>query len=146
MPIASWIPDLSVGVDSLDADHRHLIDVMNDVFDSMMAGGDSSAARKGLHVLGIYVVDHFGREEEWMAARGFADLARHQHEHEQFRLEIAKLLKLSEQGADDLALELLMVLRDWLLCHIGASDRRLQAPDQARRKQAVPRPDSPATR
>lgn len=122
MPITAWNARLSVGVESIDADHRHLIEIMNDVFDAMMLGTDSSAARKGLHVLNSYVVDHFNREEEWMAARAFPDLLRHREEHERFRGQIATLLKLSDQGVDEVALELLIVLRDWLLRHIGASD------------------------
>jgi hemerythrin len=124
MPIANWTGRLSVGVENLDADHRHLIGVMNDVYDAMMLGSDPSAARKGLHALSAYVVEHFRREEEWMAEQRFADLARHQQEHEQFRGEIAKLLKLAEQGVDEVALELLIVLRDWLVRHIGASDQK----------------------
>jgi hemerythrin len=123
MPIASWNASLSVGVENLDADHRRLIEIMNDVFDAMMLGADSSAARKGLQVLSTYAVDHFNREEEWMAARGFTDLLRHRHEHDELRAQIARLLKQSDQGADEVELELLVVLRDWLLRHIGASDQ-----------------------
>jgi hemerythrin len=131
MPITNWNAGLSVGVEYLDADHRHLIEIMNDVFDAMMLGTDSSASRKGLQVLSTYVVDHFNREEEWMAARGFTDLVHHRHEHELLREQIAQLLKQSDQGADEVALELLVVLRDWLLRHIGVSDQSAAGRDGA---------------
>ena len=38
MPIMTWTPALSVGIDSLDAQHKKWIDTLNQLFDAMKRG------------------------------------------------------------------------------------------------------------
>lgn len=123
MPIVSWSPDLSVGVDTLDADHRQLVETINDVFDALLRGGTSSATHKALADLGGYVREHFSREEAWMAEHAFAEFEAHQKEHQAFCDHITRLQQLHGQYDEQVAVELLIVLRDWLLGHITNSDR-----------------------
>lgn len=123
MAIANWDPELSVGVEALDDDHRRLIETMNDVFDALLLGTSSSATHEALRTLNEYVIDHFRREEAWMAENGYPGLAGHQREHQALRAHIQRLTKREQQAGDELTLELLIVLRDWLLGHIAVSDR-----------------------
>lgn len=123
MPIVSWSPELSVGVDTLDADHRHLVDTINDVFDALLRGSTSSATHKAIADLGCYVKEHFSREEAWMAEHAFPEFEAHQKEHQAFCGHITRLQQLSGQYDEQIAVELLIVLRDWMLGHITNSDR-----------------------
>ena len=54
MPIAMWTPELSLGVESLDADHRQLIDTLNQVFDALLFDRSSSALHGALATLNDY--------------------------------------------------------------------------------------------
>lgn len=123
MPIATWTPDLSIGDPDLDADHMRLIDTLNEVFDALLLGQGSSAFRTALTTLNDYVTDHFAREEAWMSERTAPDLARHPAEHEALRKHLVRLVDLHDVSDEERSIELLMVLRDWLLGHIAHSDR-----------------------
>ena len=123
MTIASWSPQLSVGVDALDEDHQRLIDTMNDVFDGLLQGTSASATRPALSKLRRYVEEHFAREEAWMLENGSANYEQHQAEHQALRHQVDRLLNMHEQTDDQVAVELLVVLRDWLLRHIAGRDR-----------------------
>ena len=128
MPIAIWTPALSLGVDSLDADHQTLIDTLNMVFDAMLVDRSSAALHSALATLDDYVTGHFAREEAWMQARDHPDLARHRQEHEALRDQLALLCAMSDLSDQERSVELLMVLRDWLLGHIAHSDRDASGP------------------
>lgn len=127
MPIAMWTPELSLGVESLDADHRQLIDTLNQVFDALLFDRSSSALHGALATLSDYVTGHFAREEAWMQARNHPDLVRHRQEHEALRDQLALLCAMRELSDQERSVELLMVLRDWLLGHIAHSDRDASA-------------------
>lgn len=122
MPIANWTPDLAIGVPSLDADHRKLIDTLNEVFDALLLGRSSSTLRPALTTLNNYVTEHFAREEAWMCKRDDPDLPRHRKEHQALRDHLERLIALQDVSDEDRSIELLMILRDWLLGHIAHSD------------------------
>lgn len=128
MPIAVWTPNLSLGVPSLDADHRKLIDTMNQVFDALMFDRSSAMIHAALATLNDYVVEHFAREEAWMRERNHPDLHRHLQEHEALCTQLALLCALHDMSDQERSVELLMVLRDWFLGHIAHSDRDAAEP------------------
>ena len=103
MPIAIWTPALSLGVDSLDADHQKLIDTLNMVFDAMLFDRSSAALHSALATLDDYVTGHFAREEAWMQARDHPDLARW----------------LMEQGIESVSLNPDSVLDTWFFLAEG---------------------------
>jgi hemerythrin-like metal-binding protein len=130
MPIAIWTEDLALGVQSLDADHRKLIDTLNQVFDALLFDRSASIIRTALATLDDYVVEHFAREEAWMRERNHPDLSRHLAQHEALREQLARLFAAQELSDQERSVELLMVLRDWLLGHIAHSDREASGEDQ----------------
>ena len=123
MPITTWNPGLSVGVETLDADHQRLITTMNAVFDALLQGKSALTVRMALAELQQYVLDHFLREEKWMIESGYPAFEHHKREHNALQMQVVRLLALSEQSDDQLAVEMLFVLRDWLLGHIAHSDK-----------------------
>ncbi len=123
MPIVSWSPDLVVGIDTLDADHRRLLETLNDVFDALLQGCGSSVTKKALQDLGTYVSDHFAREEAWMEEHALPEYEAHRKEHLALSEHILRLRHQNEQYDEQTTVELLIVLRDWLLGHIAHSDR-----------------------
>lgn len=123
MPIVTWSPDLSVGVDRLDADHRQLVGTINDVFDALLQGNSSLATHKALEDLNGYVREHFSREEAWLCENASPGYETHRKEHQALCEHIRRLQDMHEQYDQESTIELLVVLRDWLLGHIMNSDR-----------------------
>lgn len=121
MPIATWTPELSIGVESLDADHKKLIDTLNEVFDALLLGHSAASLRAALATLSHYVAEHFSREEAWMGEINDPGLPRHQREHQALRDHLERLA-MQDASDDERSIELLMILRDWLLGHIARSD------------------------
>ncbi len=66
MALLHWRDNLSVGVDDVDADHKHLIDLLNELHYLVFAGGDRTSVGKVLEKLVRYTEYHFDREEKLM--------------------------------------------------------------------------------
>jgi hemerythrin-like metal-binding protein len=125
MPITSWNPSLSIGHADIDDDHRLLIDAMNRVYDALMQGDCAPALHQALTTLQSYVDQHFDREEAWMRQLCYPDMAKHIREHDALRDQVDRLLGLRSQAAEHLGVEVLVVLKNWLIGHIGEADRAI---------------------
>ncbi len=58
---------MGTGVDSVDAQHRQLFDLINKLTDDMAAGKGKDEVGKVLNELAKYAVSHFSHEESCMA-------------------------------------------------------------------------------
>jgi hemerythrin-like metal-binding protein len=125
MPITSWNSNLSTGHGPLDDDHRLLIDAMNRVYDALMQGDCAPVLHQALTTLQGYVDQHFDREEAWMRQIAYPHLSQHMREHDALRGQVDRLLGLRSQAAEHLGVEMLVVLKNWLIGHIGESDRAI---------------------
>lgn len=125
MAIVTWHPDLSVGVEHLDAHHRRLIELVNQLGAAVGVGDSREVTGMVLGELIRYVYYHFGEEERLMEAAGYDDLAAHRHSH---RI-MAEHVRGLEQAYDRdpsavVAAELHAFLGDWLVHHIRNEDSR----------------------
>ncbi len=118
-----WAPDMSVGVDGLDDDHKILIQCLND----FIAATDNDLGALAIDpIFGSlleYCAYHFSREEAVMEACGYADLDAHKKEH----IALAKhLLECREQymlsSTKEFSNEVRKFLETWLRGHILGSD------------------------
>ena len=63
-----WKHEMSVGVRALDMDHKLILSLINQ-FDEAIGNGEGEDTVSGvISALHDYTVQHFGREEEMMAA------------------------------------------------------------------------------
>lgn len=126
MPFIQWNASFSVGSPVLDADHRKLIDILNQIYDAWQ--DHSSPAELGLlfDQLMDYTNGHFSREEAKLASRGYSDLVRHHAAHERLR-ELVMAFRsrhLAGQQPDKLTEDMAKFLKSWLLDHILEEDMR----------------------
>ncbi len=120
----AWGDQFVLGVDSMDDQHRGLIEAMNELHRHHREGTTGSVTLATLAKLDRLTRSHFADEEAFMEATGFADLETH-------RLIHAKLLEqLSEQAAavqsadGAMSDELFWFLKRWLGAHIQGIDRK----------------------
>jgi hemerythrin-like metal-binding protein len=128
MPIIHWTPDLSVGVGSIDTDHKLLISLINQLDDAIRGGEPQAIVTRVLDALLDYADYHFAREESLMRASGYSDLAAHSRAHATFRAQVHDFRDRYRRNAECVrAREVLVFLQNWLRAHIVGRDK-LYAP------------------
>jgi hemerythrin len=125
----AWSPKLAVGVQSIDLQHQELFARVNALLDALASRKGEAEVRKVVAFLGDYVVSHFAGEERLMQQHAYPDLAAHKKLHDAFVADFVALkADLEKQGPSaSLAVQLNRKLGDWLLDHIGQTDRALGA-------------------
>jgi hemerythrin len=133
MALMTWQEQYSVGVPALDAQHKHLIDLLNQLHDGMRNGHGNDVLGRVLERLVTYTENHFRAEERYMSSCGFPALAQHIQEHRALTAKASALADDFRSGRVALSLPVLQFLKDWLRTHILASDQKYAA--HARTKQ-----------
>jgi len=118
-----WSSTLSLGVPSLDLQHRELFARVDRLLDAMLHGERTEAARLSAF-LRDHVVLYFAAEEQLMHDLGYGDAERHTAEHCAFAASILELdAALRSQGATaELVLRLERESVAWLRDHVYVAD------------------------
>ncbi len=123
--LLEWTDNLSVGVPSIDEQHKVLIRLLNELFDATQAGRGRTVLGKVLKELADYTVYHFQYEETLFAQTGYGAAPDHLKEHHDMVRLVQALRQKHEDGASEiLSEELLRFLRRWLEIHIMGSDQK----------------------
>jgi hemerythrin len=107
-----------LGVRLIDGQHRRLFALI----DALERDGADGA--KALAELHGYVDRHFMLEEEIMATLDYPQQADHRQQHDAFR---ARVGLLDTEGGFTASTVVVRFLRQWLVNHIGRTDRDLCA-------------------
>lgn len=126
MAYFEWAKDMVIGDGAVDADHRHLVDLVNGLHSATTEGRGRDVVEGIMNDLLAYTAEHLAREESLMATMGFPNLERHKMGHAHFIAKLAELQKKYESGSITVAAQLSTVLRDWLSLHIRRSDKELK--------------------
>ncbi|HEY9163482.1 MAG TPA: bacteriohemerythrin [Magnetovibrio sp.] len=117
-----WHNSYSVGVDALDAQHKILISLINQL-DNM--DSERVDLREVMDKLDWYVREHFALEESMLSEADYDDLKAHKAEHRDFEKWLhAAQSHLATGGLDAtiLARSIHDHLQDWLTKHILVVD------------------------
>ncbi len=115
-----WTADLSIGIDLIDAQHKRIVDYINQLNDARQTG-EKKAVGLVLEGLAEYTLSHFGYEEAVMTAARFPGTAQHRRGHERFARQLAEYGHRYALG-EEVAAEVLDTLNKWLLNHIKRED------------------------
>ena len=122
MALIIWSDKLSVGVPSIDAQHRSLVETLNRLHEAMMKGNTKDVTGVLLRNLATYTRDHFAKEEAMMSAANYPRLSEHRNHHAALTKQIEEFVARFERGESTVNLQLLSFLRDWLTNHILKED------------------------
>lgn len=125
MTIFFWNDDLSVRNRFIDNDHRHLIGLLNSVYDAMNEGKGPEVVGPVLDDLIQYTQSHFKREENVMRRLHYAEYAAHKEEHDRLTEKALEMQRKFLSGETKLTVDLLQFLFDWLFDHIIKVDTKL---------------------
>lgn len=127
MAYFEWAEDMAIDHGPIDADHQHLVQLVNDLHTATTEGRGHEVVGAILDDLIRYTDEHLSREERQMAATGFPQLEGHKVGHAHFVADLRRLQTRYQEGHITVAAQLSTVLRDWLSLHIRRSDKALQA-------------------
>lgn len=116
-----WGPELELGIDVIDSQHRRIVDYINQLHDAKIKD-DHGRIGEVLDELVDYTLTHFAFEESMMAQGGYPLTEPHKQVHDRFTQQIHRYREQHQSGAD-VANELLGALRVWLTNHIQRDDR-----------------------
>lgn len=122
MPFISWTDELSVQIQSIDEQHKTLIGIINNLYDSMHDGTANAGMRNVLADLAHYTVTHFSYEERLFRQYSYPQAPSHQNSHSSLIAQLKELQKQSAAGAP-ISIRTFGFLKKWLTEHIMKDDR-----------------------
>ncbi|MGZ4999935.1 MAG: bacteriohemerythrin [Methylomonas sp.] len=127
MSILTWNDQLLVNIDSVDRQHRHLVELINRLDDVIALGENSHSVADTVNELVDYTVYHFQHEEELMQKADFNPemLVRHRQEHREFVDKMRDVQSKTQMDATFISKDLLDYLFDWLCSHILKTDKQM---------------------
>ncbi|MBM9614362.1 bacteriohemerythrin [Desulfobulbus rhabdoformis] len=121
--LITWDSSISFGIDAIDQQHHHLVDLVNKLHHAMRVRAGKSVLGATLAELAQYTVEHFKDEERMMEEAGYPKLDAHKREHEKLVAQVVDFQKQFESGSVTITLDLMNFLSDWLINHIKRVDR-----------------------
>lgn len=125
MSLIEWQDEFSVGVAAVDHEHREMVDLINELYDSLMQQGNEEMVEQFLGEIYAKISAHFALEEHVMREREYDKFAEHKADHERLLDEIRDLMDgyEAEHGFDKEAFA--RSLRSWFTGHFKEQDARL---------------------
>ncbi len=125
--LIEWTDAFSVGIPSIDQQHRKIVELINELNAAMESGETDAVLHRIFRELVAYTDHHFRYEEDLFARVGYGDAAAHRREHDELRARVDDLKTRVERGDFVLGVEVMSFLRDWLTSHIQGSDQAYSA-------------------
>lgn len=127
----AWREAMCVGDQTVDDDHKHLIDLIN-AFEIAIAGKvDHKKIARVLLGLVEYTGEHFAREEELQLAIRYPYHESHRRSHRDVLKKLSEIVSVYTKAPegptrDAMVRDLANFLKEWLVDHIIQSDLRMK--------------------
>lgn len=121
--LIEWTDDLSVGIEEIDAQHKSLVDIVNELDRAVTEHRGRDAMSEILNRLDEYTRIHFAVEESLMRIFGYDDYEEHKAVHDDLIDQLQHIRAEFEAGHGGVTFELMQVLKNWLVKHIQHSDK-----------------------
>ncbi len=116
-----WTSELELGIPVIDSQHQRIVEYINTVAHAQKAKSNKEVFDV-LDELVDYTLSHFAFEENLMEEAGYPFTNAHKKVHRLFARRVSNFQKRAKTG-EDITVELLHVLRAWLINHIKCDDR-----------------------
>ena len=120
-----WKPEYSVGVESMDDEHREMIDLINDIYDKLGSSPDTDQVEQFLGDIFSTISMHFAMEERLLSKINYSEYQAHKHDHEELLDQIRDLMDDFAADTSSGAVKLEQSLSDWFAGHFSTFDARL---------------------
>ncbi|GFO69122.1 hypothetical protein GMLC_27010 [Geomonas limicola] len=145
MSAIAWNNSFALGLPEIDEHHRHLLDLFAKTYQLFLEKRDKAELEEVIDELINYATYHFAVEERLMAEYRYPQRSEHQRLHASFIDRITTQQIDFYSGRTTLALELVVMLRDWIVSHILQADRAFADQIQVREDAPAAEDGSPKT-
>ena len=119
-----WKDEYSVGIDSIDQQHRKLINMINQLTTAVDYSTGEEFEREALADVVDYTKTHFTYEEGLLKDNDYPDFEAHQAQHREMIAEVEAVLTEYETDHDKAMQHACNFLKDWLVHHINGTDKQ----------------------
>ncbi len=125
MTLLEWKPEYSLGIPSVDHEHRELIGMINEVYEHMSQEVDSEAIESCLEDIYAGIASHFALEERHMREAKYEEFEAHKDEHEDLLDQLVEMVDQFIDNPQSGRENLKNSLADWFGNHFATFDARL---------------------
>ena len=125
MAFFTWQSKFAFDIESIDNDHKRLVGLIDDLYSAMSQGQARIIIHGVVKELVDYTRVHFRREEFYMKSTSYPDFDAHKKAHDVFVEQIDLYQQKLVQGKDNISIDVLTFLREWLSEHILKTDKKL---------------------
>lgn len=124
MSLFEWKESYSIGVPEIDAQHRRLYHLADELHTAMNGGKSAQVLQQVFTNLIAYTKTHFAAEEAMLQKCRYPDFAAHKAKHDDLTRKVVELQRDYQAGKMMLGIDTMHFLSQWLLQHIGGTDRK----------------------
>ena len=125
MTLLHWDPSYSLGIPSVDMEHRQMINEINRVHAGLERQAHPFEIESALEDIYAGIASHFALEERYMREAGYPEYAAHKNEHEDLLDQIRDLMDQYHLDPEQGRKSLEKSLSDWFSKHFATFDARL---------------------
>ncbi|MDH4049752.1 MAG: hemerythrin family protein [Gammaproteobacteria bacterium] len=125
MKLLDWKSQYSVGVESVDFEHRQMIDLINELYTELSERRDPDSIEQFLGDIHSAISMHFALEERIMQEAGYEEFSAHKEDHEDLLDQIRNMMDVFADDTEAGFPELGKRLSDWFGAHFSTFDARL---------------------
>jgi len=120
-----WTNDLSVGLEEMDQEHMHLIELMDELhFWALNPKAELEKLKTSFQTLIQATQKHFAHEENILESRAYPDLKRHKQVHHELLTRLDQEYRQLESGNRWAPESCLNFFQFWLKTHIKGVDQK----------------------
>lgn len=118
-----WKDEYSVGIESIDHQHKKLINLINHLQTAIDHSTGEQFEREALDELVNYTRTHFAYEEELMESNGYPEFDAHKTQHKNMVDKVEKVLAEYQKDKETAMHNAIEFLKHWLINHINGTDK-----------------------
>jgi hemerythrin len=117
-----WEPAFSVDVEEIDVHQKKMFDLFNELIELKQKKADPKVIANLVSDINDYGKQYFTVEEKILKERHYPDRDMHARGHRRFIRNAISLRREIVEDVDNLTMDSILSLRDWLIEHIQTSD------------------------
>ena len=124
MAVIEWSDKYSVGIKSIDEQHKIWVGLINKLHDAMKKGEAKNVMADILDEVAEYTKTHLSYEEGLFAKYNYPESETHKIIHEKFTQQVLDYQKQQHEGKNIISVEMMDILSGWLTNHITKTDKK----------------------
>ncbi|MCP4355473.1 MAG: bacteriohemerythrin [Proteobacteria bacterium] len=120
--VISWSNKFSVGIPSIDNQHKNLFKYTNMLHNAIMQKRNKYIVDQILENLLIYTDTHFAHEEQYFKKFNYEHTEEHCKQHNDLKNQLKEFVDKHKKGEEDITEDLFKFLKTWITEHLATED------------------------